>query len=241
MPGFFQDTLFGIICRGLSRGRLFAYQDDQDEDLRRRYNEASQDKSDSADELEKGKPQNYILIDYREHDPDHPRNWSLAKKCFVTFQISLLTFSIYIGSAIYSSGLEDITQHFGVSQTVAILGLTLYVIGYGLGPMVWAPLSEIPMIGRSPVYILTLVVFVFFNFGVVYAKNIGMVSSVPLRCERMLTRHSSWRSDSSLACSDLRSWPLAAPPSLTCFARPSAHTQCQSMVWPTSAAPRSDQ
>jgi len=31
------------------------------------------------------------------------RNWSTAYKCFVTFCISLLTFSVYIGSSIYSS------------------------------------------------------------------------------------------------------------------------------------------
>lgn len=40
--------------------------------------------------------------------------------------------------------------------------------------MVWSPLSEIPMIGRSPTYVLTLFVFVFFNFPVIYAKNFGM-------------------------------------------------------------------
>ena len=44
-----------------------------------------------------------------------------------------------------------------------------------LGPMVWSPLSEIPMIGRSPTYVLTLFVFVFFQFGVTYAKNFGML------------------------------------------------------------------
>lgn len=31
------------------------------------------------------------------------------------------------------------------------------------------------MIGRSPTYVLTLFVFVFFNFGVIYAKNFGML------------------------------------------------------------------
>ncbi|KAK4503370.1 hypothetical protein PRZ48_004285 [Zasmidium cellare] len=172
MPGLFQDTLFGIICRGISRGRLFPYQDDRDEALRSRYLEASER---NEKDLEDGKIQDFILIEYLDNDADHPQNWSISKKCFVTFQICLLAFSIYIGSAIYSSGLESVTEDFHVSQTVAILGLTLYVVGYGCGPMVWAPLSEIPMIGRSPVYILTLLVFVFFNFGVVYAKNIGML------------------------------------------------------------------
>ena len=55
----------------------------------------------------------------------------------MTFNICLLTFSIYIGSAIYTSGLRDITREFAVSQTVAVLGLTLYVLGYGMGPMIF--------------------------------------------------------------------------------------------------------
>lgn len=41
--------------------------------------------------------------------------------------------------------------------------------------MVWSPLSELPMVGRSPTYVLTLVVFVFFQFAVIYAKNFGML------------------------------------------------------------------
>lgn len=44
-----------------------------------------------------------------------------------------------------------------------------------VGPMVWSPLSELPNIGRSPTYVLTLVVFVFFQFAVIYAKNFGML------------------------------------------------------------------
>lgn len=41
--------------------------------------------------------------------------------------------------------------------------------------MIWAPLSELPAVGRSPVYVVTLVIFVFFQFAVIYAKNIGML------------------------------------------------------------------
>lgn len=53
----------------------------------------------------------------------------------MTFEICLLTFSIYIGSAIYSAGIVDVMQKFGVSQVAATLGLTLFVAGYGLGPV----------------------------------------------------------------------------------------------------------
>lgn len=102
-------------------------------------------------------------------------NWSRPKKYFVTGMICLLTFSIYIGSAIYSAGVVEITEVFGVSQVAATLGLSLFVAGYGLGPLIWAPLSEIPQIGRNPIYIGTLVIFVFLQFAVIYATNFGML------------------------------------------------------------------
>lgn len=66
-------------------------------------------------------------------------------------------------------------QKFGVSQVAATAGLTLFVAGYGIGPMLWSPMSEIPQIGRNPVYIGTLIVFVVLQFGVIYARNFAML------------------------------------------------------------------
>lgn len=50
---------------------------------------------------------------------------SVAKKFFVTFEVCFLTFSIYIGSAIYTAGVMDVERTFHVSQVAATLGLTL--------------------------------------------------------------------------------------------------------------------
>ncbi|KAJ5594197.1 uncharacterized protein N7459_000405 [Penicillium hispanicum] len=117
-----------------------------------------------------------LVISWRgPDDPENPQNWSLPKKALVSGLIWLLTFAIYVGSAIYTPGIPGVSKQFDVSSVAGTLGLTLFVAGYGLGPMVWAPLSEIPMIGRSPTYVLTLFVFVFFNFGVIYANNFGML------------------------------------------------------------------
>ena len=66
---------------------------------------------------------------YGPNDPANPQDWSVFKKCAVTAQLCLLTFSIYIGSAIYSPGYESLNQSFGVSSVVATLGLTLFVFG----------------------------------------------------------------------------------------------------------------
>jgi MFS transporter, DHA1 family, multidrug resistance protein len=77
--------------------------------------------------------QDQTVIHFEENDPQDPMNWSLGKKCFVTFEICLLTTSVYIGSAIYSAGVQEVSKEFGVSQVAATLGLTLFVAGYGIG------------------------------------------------------------------------------------------------------------
>ena len=58
-------------------------------------------------------------------------NWSSAKKIFVTFQISLLTTGIYSGSSIYTPGVRSVSAVFGVSNVASVLGLTLFILGYG--------------------------------------------------------------------------------------------------------------
>ena len=57
----------------------------------------------------------------------------MKKKLFVSSLIWLLTFAIYIGSAIYTPGIPSVSEQFGVSSVAGTLGLTLFVLGYGLG------------------------------------------------------------------------------------------------------------
>lgn len=87
----------------------------------------------------------------------------------------LLTFSVYIGSAIYSAGIPSVVEQFRVSRVAATLGLTLFVIGYATGPMLWSPMSEIPQFGRNPVYIATLAVFVILQVPTALATNFGVL------------------------------------------------------------------
>lgn len=79
------------------------------------------------------------------------------------------------GAAIYTVGIEGIMKELQVSQTMALLGLTLFIVGYGIGPIIWCPISELPAVGRNPVYIGTLVVFVAFQPVIIYANNIHML------------------------------------------------------------------
>lgn len=116
-----------------------------------------------------------LLIDFAENDPANPYNWSLGKRSFITGLLCLLTVAIYIGSAIYSPGIPDVMVQFGISQVAATLGLTLFILGYGIGPMLWGPMSEIPQVGFNLLYIPTLLIFVVFQVPTGLSVNLGML------------------------------------------------------------------
>ncbi|PYH87530.1 major facilitator superfamily transporter [Aspergillus ellipticus CBS 707.79] len=116
----------------------------------------------------------HILVDwYTTDDPENPQNWAQTKKTFVSLIIFIYTFIVYAGSAIYTSSEDEVTQVFGVSITVASLGLSLYVLGYGVGPLFFSPLSEIPSIGRSPVYSITMFLFVIISIPLPLVNNLA--------------------------------------------------------------------
>ncbi|ORY09308.1 benomyl/methotrexate resistance protein [Clohesyomyces aquaticus] len=97
---------------------------------------------------------------YTTDDPANPQNWSFLAKSNVVFQMYQYVVVVYMGSAIYSASAPQFMEIFGVSQSVASLGLGLYVLGYGIGPLFLSPLSEIPAIGRNPPYMLSFLLFV---------------------------------------------------------------------------------
>ena len=60
--------------------------------------------------------------------------------------------------------------YFQKSSEVLILGLTVYVLGFAIGPLLWAPLSE--LYGRRIIFITTFAPFVVFQIGCATATNI---------------------------------------------------------------------
>ncbi|KAL2849283.1 major facilitator superfamily transporter [Aspergillus pseudodeflectus] len=115
-----------------------------------------------------------VVVDwYGSDDAENPQAWSQTKKSAVAFIIFIYTFIVYTGSAIYTSSSEDVVKVFGVSITATSLGLSLYVLGYGIGPLIFSPLSEIPSIGRSPIYCITMFLFVVVSIPLPMVDNLA--------------------------------------------------------------------
>ncbi|KAL1591776.1 hypothetical protein SLS60_011775 [Paraconiothyrium brasiliense] len=101
-----------------------------------------------------------IVTWYSQTDQENPQNWSKAKKLWIGAIILLYTLSAYIGASLYTSAIPTMREMWGLSNLAVSVGLSIYVVGYGLGPMLLSPLSEIPQIGRNPPYIIGFGLFV---------------------------------------------------------------------------------
>jgi MFS family permease len=53
------------------------------------------------------------------------------------------TLAVSWGSSVYSAAVESVSVQFGVSSTVALLGLTLYICGFATGPLAFGLMSEL--------------------------------------------------------------------------------------------------
>ncbi len=67
--------------------------------------------------------------------------------------------------------LGSIQDSFHVGREVAILSISLYVMGLGIGPLFAGPISE--LYGRNIVYRMSFASFFVFSFPVAFAPDIG--------------------------------------------------------------------
>ncbi|EXJ94581.1 hypothetical protein A1O1_02977 [Capronia coronata CBS 617.96] len=102
-------------------------------------------------------------------DPDNPLNWPLLKKTYHTLIPALQCFTITFGSSVYSPSIPEVSRHFGISSTAAIVPLTVYVLGLGFGPVISAPLSE--TYGRRAVYLIFFPPSLLFTLGAGFSKT----------------------------------------------------------------------
>jgi MFS family permease len=104
-------------------------------------------------------------------DPEDPRNFARWKKYLLIGSILLIDLSVSWGASAYSPASTKFSENMHVSTEIAVLGLSLYVIGLALGPMSLAPLSE--YFGRSPIYIVSYAVYLLFIMATALVPNLG--------------------------------------------------------------------
>ena len=111
------------------------------------------------------------IVEFQKDDPGNPMNWSDSRKWFITFIATMSVFAITFTSSAYSESANEVIGEFGCSIEVFIVGVSLFVLGFAIGPAFWAPLSE--FFGRQYLWIISHVAMVAFIAGSAGSQNVA--------------------------------------------------------------------
>ncbi|KAK3168480.1 hypothetical protein OEA41_004928 [Lepraria neglecta] len=125
-----------------------------------------------------------------EKDIMDPHNWSFTTRIGATVNIASIGWIVGFASSVDSAALTQASMDFGVSEVAESLATGLFLIGFGVGALLAGPVSE--TIGRNPVYITTLSLYMIFIMASALAPNIsaqlafrfiaGCFAATPLTC-----------------------------------------------------------
>lgn len=76
-------------------------------------------------------------------------------------------------SSIYTTTYAQMEAEFGNSRIVSVLGLSTFVMGIAVGPMLLSPLSE--FYGRRPIYLVSFLLYIIWMIPQAVAHNIATV------------------------------------------------------------------
>ncbi|KAK3168376.1 hypothetical protein OEA41_004823 [Lepraria neglecta] len=107
-------------------------------------------------------------------DPDNPQNWPVYKKVYVSVVAFAFSWVVAFGATAYTPGITGVVQHLDVTMQVAILGLSLYLLGIAFAPITTPHLSE--RYGRQAVYLVTLPIFALFILGASFSHSFAALA-----------------------------------------------------------------
>ena len=110
------------------------------------------------------------VVEFSGHDdPRHAQNFPMKKKVLIGVILVWDSLAATLASSIFSAGSQFVGEEFHVGREVVTLGTSLFVLGYALGPIIFAPISE--LYGRRLPILIGAFGFSIFNTAVAVAKD----------------------------------------------------------------------
>lgn len=102
-------------------------------------------------------------------DPTMPINWPSYKKRLVAVASGSFVFVIAFSSSAFAPARSVTAVEFNTSELVTSLGVSLFIVGFAIGPLVFAPLSEV--VGHAIPLAISLVGCGIFQIPFALAQN----------------------------------------------------------------------
>lgn len=116
-------------------------------------------------------PEELHFVTFVTGDKENPHNWPVWIRWLYTIVLSTLVVCVAYGSACISGGLGTVSNKYHVGMEVSILSVSLMVLGFALGPLVWSPFSD--LYGRRASYFVSIGLYVIFNIPCALSPNIS--------------------------------------------------------------------
>jgi multidrug resistance protein len=110
-------------------------------------------------------------VSWIPNDPRNPLLFAEGKKWGIALVVSVATLAVALISSAYTGGSQQILVEFHSNPTVVTLGVSLFVLGFAIGPLIWAPMSE--LYGRQVLFFGTYAALTAFNAGAAGSKNMA--------------------------------------------------------------------
>ncbi|KAI3318550.1 MFS transporter [Xylariaceae sp. AK1471] len=120
-----------------------------------------------------GLPEDPFLVEFTPGDANNPFNWSKTKKWLITALATIAVFAVTLTSSAYSSSREQVLKDLNGNNEEYSAGISLFVLGFAIGPPLWGPLSE--LYGRRWLFHITLGVLVAFVSATAGCKSIAQL------------------------------------------------------------------
>ena len=115
-----------------------------------------------------------VIVDFDgPDDPYHPLNWPFKKKIITTMLYGFTTMGSSWSTSVYSPAVGQVAKEFHVGEEVSLLGLSFLLLGFGLGPLLWGPLSE--LYGRKPAVLAPYFIAAIFSFETATGKDLQTI------------------------------------------------------------------
>jgi MFS family permease len=112
------------------------------------------------------------IIEWEDGDPEDSMNWEPRKKWKTIASVASMASITALGSTIIAPATPQIMLHFqSTNYDLAVLVVSINILGYAVGPLFLSPLSEI--YGRASIYHITNAFFVITAIACALAPSLG--------------------------------------------------------------------
>ncbi|KAJ5728192.1 hypothetical protein N7493_004522 [Penicillium malachiteum] len=129
------------------------------------------------------------IVSFGPNDPDNPVNWKNSRKLLVLAAGVMQVMNSTIASSICSNAIPQIAAEFNITnQEALVLPISIFLIGYIVGPLLWGPSSE--YFGRRRPLLIAYCGFMIFMLACAVADSYasllvfrllnGMMASSPI-------------------------------------------------------------